>query len=323
LPKKHRDRVQVVRDSTGEIDAILVGEFPTEIQDVGDDGVTATCDVEKVGEASLAEFPDGLVLQIHSADGFGTYLFDEAHIIAAGSDVQAEFICHHPNKYWEGRWGLATLLGAIRDEVAHYRDFTVGEVELEDDWKRLSLKTKLGAGLMVSSLREAASRIGEIVGTAEIALDGLRWKPEYERNESAFCTEVLAPLLRRMGFLSVQYLHGVQEYGKDFIFSELSPFGHLRHYGLQAKAGDVSGEVNSAIDELLGQAKDAFAVPYLDLGSRDPRFISTFIIAISGRFTSNAKEKIISKLPPGMPASVVFLDRERILELVDRLWRKT
>jgi hypothetical protein len=322
LTKKHPDRVQVMRNSTGEIDAVLVGGFPAEILDGADKGVTASCDVEKVGETNLAEFPNDLVLQIYSADGLGTYLFHEAYLSAAGSYVQAEFVCHHPNKFWEGRWGLATLLGAIRDEVAHFPDFALGEVELEDDWKRLSLKTKLADGMIVSSLLEAASRIDEIVRTAEVALSGLRWKPEYEDNEPAFCTEVLAPLLRRMGFLSVRYLHGPQEHGKDFAFSELSPFGHLRHYGLQAKAGNVSGEVNSAVDELLGQANDAFAMPYYDLGSRDPCFISTFIIAISGRFTWNAKEKIISKLPPGMPGSVFFLDRERILELVDRHWRK-
>jgi hypothetical protein len=106
-----------------------------------------------------------------------------------------------------------------------------------------------------------------------------------------------------MGFVSVRYLHGVREYGKDFTFSEVSPFSHLRHYGLQAKAGHISGEVNSAIDEIIGQAKDAFAMPYYELGSREPRYISTFVVAISG--------------------SVYFLDRENIIELIDRHWRKS
>jgi hypothetical protein len=59
----------------------------------------------------------------------------------------------------------------------------------------------------------------------------------------------------RLCFVSVRYLHGVREYGKDFTFSELSPFSRLGHYGLQARARDISGEVNSAIDEIIGQAK--------------------------------------------------------------------
>jgi hypothetical protein len=124
-----------------------------------------------------------------------------------------------------------------------------------------------------------------------------------------------------MGFLFVRYTHGKREYGKDFTFSELTPFGNYRHYGLQAKAGDVSGGVNAAIDELLGQIADAFAMPYYELGSKDPRFISTFIIAISGRFTENAREKIVEKMPKGVIGSVYFLDRERITELVERHWK--
>jgi hypothetical protein len=58
--------------------------------------------------------------------------------------------------------------------------------------------------------------------------------------------ELVYPLLRRMGFLLVRYTHGKKEYGKDFTFSENTPFGTHRHYGLQAKAGNISGGVNAA-----------------------------------------------------------------------------
>ena len=53
------------------------------------------------------------------------------------------------------------------------------------------------------------------------------------------------------------------------------------------------------MDELIGQATDAFSMPYYELGSGDPRYISSFVVAISGRFTANAKEKIVYKLPKG------------------------
>jgi len=56
----------------------------------------------------------------------------------------------------------------------------------------------------------------------------------------------------------------------------------MRHYGLQAKSGDVSGGVNSAIDELIGQADDAFKMPCYEIASTEPRYISNFIVAISG-----------------------------------------
>jgi hypothetical protein len=106
----------------------------------------------------------------------------------------------------------------------------------------------------------------------------------------------------------------------NFRFSEITPFGNHRHYGLQAKAGDIKGGVNAPIDELLGQISDAFAMPYYEIGSKELRYISKFIIAISGSFTENARDKIVEKMPKGVVGSVYFLDRERITELVERYW---
>jgi len=63
-----------------------------------------------------------------------------------------------------------------------------------------------------------------------------------------------------MDFLEVHYNHGKREYGKDFTFSEKCPFGGFRNYGLQAKAGNMSGQVNSETDMILGQLEDAFSV---------------------------------------------------------------
>ena len=125
-----------------------------------------------------------------------------------------------------------------------------------------------------------------------------------------------------MGFLFVRYIHGRKEYGKDFTFSEVTPFANHRHYGLQAKAGGISGKVNSATDELLGQLNDAFSMPYYELGSKEPRYISTFIIAISGSSTENAREKIVAKMPKGTIGSVYFLDKESITELIERYWKQ-
>jgi hypothetical protein len=68
---------------------------------------------------------------------------------------------------------------------------------------------------------------------------------------------------------------------------------------------------------------DAFAMAYYELGSNEPHYISTFIIAISGSFTENAREKIPEKTSKGITGSVYFLDRERITELVERYWNKS
>ncbi|MBW4538281.1 MAG: hypothetical protein KME43_03950 [Myxacorys chilensis ATA2-1-KO14] len=310
-------------DISGEDPTLLLDDIELDIVDIDEKmHVFAECEQHLITTACFDGFPNELTLRVHSANGFGTFLFYEIEFYREGAgQLVAEYICHQPNKYWEGTWGLATYLNAIKDQLPFFRTLTLGDIELEDDWKRLTLRTVLIEGSAAEAIHRSADTLKKLMRDAEIALGGILWKPEYFSNERAFCKEVLAPLLRRMGFLSVRYIQGAREYGKDFTFSELTPFGNLRHYGLQAKAGDVSGGVNSAIDELVGQADDAFKMPYYDVASTEPRYISTFIIAISGRFTSNAKEKIIYKIPCGIHGSLLFLDQESIRELVARYWR--
>jgi hypothetical protein len=298
-----------------------LGDTPLDVEDVHDKTVIVECDAPLLESATFAEFPPGLRVRMHSSDGWGTYLFHEATVYRDHDErLVSCHICHQPNKYWEGKWGLATFLRAIADQTKYFPEIRVGETEFEDDWKRLELLAPLDNGPAASSIRKNAEAVKAIMASAEVALGGIQWKEEYDRDERAFCLEVLAPLLRRMGFLAIHYTQGAREYGKDFTFSELSPFGHLRHYGLQAKAGNVSGEVNSAIDELVGQADDAFRMPYYDIASTEPRFISTFVVAISGRFTANAKDKIVNKIPRGQHGSLLFLDRETVMELLNRYW---
>ncbi|MEK6407665.1 MAG: hypothetical protein AABN34_11935 [Acidobacteriota bacterium] len=300
---------------------VEIAGHEADILDAGDDYVRAECALNDLAAETVGDFPQLLQLQIQSEDGFGTYFFHELVLSHAPEGVALEFQCHTPNKYWEGRFGLATFLTAIRDQVPHLDNWQVTHLELEDDWKGITLQRVIGKGdPLQASILSAASDLNNLLHTAEVALSGLQWTGEYSTDEALFCRELLYPLLRRMGFLFVRYTGGRKEYGKDFTFSETSAFGAHRHYGLQAKAGDVRGGVNAAIDELLGQIADAFAMPYYELGSREPRYISTFIIAISGSFTENAREKIVEKMPKGLIGSVYFLDRERITELVERYW---
>jgi hypothetical protein len=306
----------------GDEPVVQIGGKEVEVLDAADDYVLAECGLDDLADENAAAFPEALRLRIHSEDGFGTYFFHELHLSHAEDGVAMAFECHTPNKYWEGRFGLATFITAIKEQVLHCENWEVTHVEIEDDWKGITLERVVATGdPLRPSILQAAEQLKELLHAAEVALSGLGWKDEYLTDEGLFCRELLHPLLRRVGFLFVRYTHGKKEYGKDFTFSELTPFGDHRHYGLQAKAGDVSGGVNSQIDELLGQISDAFAMPYYELGSKEPRYISTFIIAISGAFTENAREKIVEKMPKGLIGTVYFLDRERITELVERYWR--
>lgn len=306
----------------GEDDyTVLIAGKEFDLLDAGEDYVLVECELDELNHVTTPSFPEKLTIQIQSSEGFGTYFFQELRLTGDIGGIHLDFVCHTPNKYWEGRFGLAAFLKAMSGQVRHYENLKVESLETEDDWKGITIRRTMALGEpILPAINGAAQDLGKLLKTAEIALGGLEWKIEYETDEELYCKEVLLPLLRRMGFLFVRYTHGRREYGKDFTFPEFTPFGNHRHYGLQAKAGNISGGVNSQIDELIGQLEDAFSMPYLELGMQDQWYISTFIIAISGVFTENAREKIASKVPKGLFGSVLFLDRHRIMELVERYW---
>ena len=54
-------------------------------------------------------------------------------------------------------------------------------------------------------------------------------------NEASFRSEFVRPLLTKMGFLAIAELDGSLEFGKDFVFSELTAFGFFRHYRVVVK----------------------------------------------------------------------------------------
>ena len=298
---------------------VFLGETQLNVLDNSDDNIFVECKLEEFKGLDTASVPGNLVIRIQDSKGFETYLFHELEISQSNDSIVIDFIYLFPNKYWEGKWGQRVYLSAIQEQVKYFPEISVEHIELEDDWKALTLRiTFKGQVDIYGRIFYAIDKIKTLIKQAEISLGGITWTDEYEKKEDKFCKEIIAPLLRRMDFLSVRYNHGKKEYGKDFTFSELTSFGNLRHYGLQAKAGNISGRVNSEVDELIGQINDAFSMPYYEVGSKDPRYISVFIIAISGHFSENAREKIVEKMPKGVIGSVYFLDKEKIIELIER-----
>lgn len=148
----------------------------------------------------------------------------------------------------------------------------------------------------------------------DLQINDFKWNKEYEKNEKLFSLELLHPLFFKMGFEKVIYNHGNKEFGKDFILSKINEFGIEDYYGVQVKAGDISGRVNSQIDELIGQCNDAFSVPWKDI-KRNNSFISKIIIAVSGTFSENAKVKIKHKLSNVINSNIIFLDKDLIVSL--------
>jgi predicted transcriptional regulator len=137
-------------------------------------------------------------------------------------------------------------------------------------------------------------------------------------DEQLYTTEVVLPLLRRLGFSDVLYSHGHEEYGRDVTFSKADEFGIHKHYAAQVKAEIISGEAGALIDKIVGQIDDAFLMSYRDLTTKEDRYISAMYIITSRHFTKNAKAKIIERLQrPAVRNNVFFFDGEKVKEL----WR--
>jgi len=59
-------------------------------------------------------------------------------------------------------------------------------------------------------------------------------------------------------------------------------------------------------------------MPYYEISADESRNISTFILAISGSFTVNAKGKTIHKISPQSKRCICFLDKDKLQELIGR-----
>ena len=268
------------------------------------------------------------------ASGLGIPSLDDAdsYLLIARRDTRVQLVYKH---FVAGTrpplpWTYDSYGKGMVSQARHYPQIDAGLYESErgEDriaegmWFTFDVETLVGTAL-ADLVDGAADTLRLIDQDARLKLSGgPDWVPAYEEDEALFCEEVLHPLLRKMGFLSVRYTHGTRECGKDFVFSEQTQFGDMRHHGLQAKAGNVRGGVNSEIDEILGQVEDAFAMPFYDVSTQEDKFISTLVIAISGRFTASAEAKVKRKMRSILRGSVYFWDKEKIIGLVHDHWRE-
>src|ERR1017187_4042550 len=136
----------------------------------------------------------------------------------------------------------------------------------------------------------------------------------YERfkDEADFREKFVKPLLNRLGFYGVSEQHGTQEFGKDFVFSELHRLGGMRHYAAQVKHEEKINQ-GRTVDELLSQVRQAFAKPFKRTDSPRECHVSAVYIFNSGQITANAKDQLLSELAlERYGDNVHFLDGERL-----------
>ena len=229
-------------------------------------------------------------------------------------------------KFWDGQVGFKHYMETKRDIILE-RQQELGDVHLDSydddgDYIFINYSITVEAETLGLLIQQAEQIIKEIEGAAELTL-GSPFKEICDaENEADFTISILAPLLRKIGFSDVRYNHGKKEYGKDIIFSRRTEFDEYEYWGVQVKFGDVPGGVNSGIDTLVGQAEDAFKMPFYDVYTRSRQRISKLLIAISGKFTENAVEKICEKIESHpLKNNIVFVDGEKIKTLAEKFRR--
>jgi hypothetical protein len=166
-------------------------------------------------------------------------------------------------------------------------------------------------------LNKQIENLHKLVENAHIQLaKGLPWHQKYEKDEKEF-HKYLRKLVTQLNYEVVKLEHGSFEFGKDLLFADTTSFGIRRYYAIQAKRGNLSGDAKSDIDEILTQMEDAFTVPFREDQTLEHRYISAFVIAISGEFTHNAKEKIWARLLRlGRVGMVYFWDKNVVQDLM-------
>lgn len=119
---------------------------------------------------------------------------------------------------------------------------------------------------------------------------------EKYKNEEEFRSLFIRPLLTKLGFLSIAELDGPQEFGKDFVFSEVTPFGFMRHYAVVAKHERKLNQPGKLCETVLSQIRQAFSVSFSLPESGRNEHISSVIVMNSGNISTNAEKWLRSEL---------------------------
>jgi hypothetical protein len=229
-----------------------------------------------------------------------------------------------PYEEWRHKYSISTF-GSKMAEVIKQMEKNDDNLQFEsvdDDGEHFDIwyKVKFLKGTKIQDcVRFILNFEKELVCHTETMLDSQKISEEVLKNEEDFILNVLLPLFRSMGYQGVHLTHGQREFGKDIIFSEIDKLGIRRNFGVQVKTGDVTGEANSQLDKLIGQIDDAFKMSYVDIYTKEERHITDLIIAISGKFTGNAPQKIHEKIHN---RNVHFLDIDKVKELLTKYMNK-
>ena len=135
-------------------------------------------------------------------------------------------------------------------------------------------------------------------------------------NEKELCEKVIVPLLRKMGYTSVQYRCGIDEFGRDIIFCELDRFRNPRWMGAQVKAVKIHGTSSRSkgnVQEIMNKIQEAFDNPFFETSLNKEEHIKDMYIITSKDITPKARASIKNRFKN---QNVHFIDGQKLIELI-------
>jgi len=147
-----------------------------------------------------------------------------------------------------------------------------------------------------------------------------KWKLLQELDEATFRTDVLLPLLKRMGYYDVRERHGPDEYGKDITFREVSPLGD-NYYAVIVKVGDISGAARGKknLDAVQSQINMAFSMPIEDIEAKKKHDVNHVIVWTTGKISNNAQRRIMENKAREY-RNIDFKDGQATIELLEKFY---
>lgn len=136
------------------------------------------------------------------------------------------------------------------------------------------------------------------------------------KNEATFRSEFVRPLLTSLGFVGVAELHGQHEFGKDFVFAELTPFGFMKYHAAVVKHEKSIGQSNSKlILDVQSQIRQAFKSSFRLPESAAEHCVSSVYLFNSGSITDGAKNVLRNEFIREFADNIHFFDGERLGQL--------
>jgi hypothetical protein len=142
-------------------------------------------------------------------------------------------------------------------------------------------------------------------------------------SEDELIEEVLLPLFRQLGFHRITaagHKDKALEYGKDVWMKYTLPTQHVLYFGIQAKKGklDSSGRTekgNANVAEVHNQALMLLGCEIFDPEIGKKVLVDHVFIVAGGEITKAARNWLAHKLDASQRRSIIFMDRNDILNL--------